>query len=47
VPRDWAQPTTSGTYRIRVARIPATGTSLGVLTFNPGGPGASGIGIAD
>lgn len=43
VPRDWAAPATSGTYRIRVVRIPATGQSLGALTFNPGGPGASGI----
>jgi pimeloyl-ACP methyl ester carboxylesterase len=46
VPRDWARPSSSGTYRIRVARIPATGKSLGVLTFNPGGPGGSGIQLA-
>lgn len=43
VPRDWARPESSGTYRIRVAHLPADGQRLGVLTFNPGGPGASGI----
>jgi len=43
VPRDWARPDTSGTYRIRVARIPASGPRIGVLTFNPGGPGGSGV----
>jgi len=47
VPRDWAEPTTSGTFKIRVARIPATGPRLGVLTFNPGGPGGSGIELTE
>ncbi len=47
VPRDWAEPSTSGTYRIRVARIAAVGDRIGVLTFNPGGPGGLGVGWLD
>ena len=47
VPRDWANPDTSGTYRIRVARIRASGPSIGVLTFNPGGPGGAGVEIIE
>lgn len=43
VPRSWAEPESSGTYRIRVARIRATGQRLGVLTFNTGGPGGEGV----
>ncbi len=44
VPRNWAEPESSGTYRIRVARIRATGPRIGVLTFNTGGPGGEGVG---
>ena len=47
VPRDWAEPLTSGTYRIRVARIAAVGDRIGVLTFNPGGPGGAGVSLLD
>ena len=47
VPRDWAEPSTSGTYRIRVARIAAVGDRIGVLTFNPGGPGGAGVSLLD
>lgn len=44
VPRDWARNGSSGTYRIAVARIPARDEARrGVLIFNPGGPGGSGL----
>ena len=42
VPRDWARPTSSGTYQISIARVPARtpAARIGVLMFNPGGPGS-------
>lgn len=44
VPRDWAEPTAGPTYRIRVARIAAPrATRIGVLTYNTGGPGGTGV----
>lgn len=43
VPRDWAEPETSGTYRIRVARIEARGPRIGVLSYNTGGPGGAAL----
>jgi pimeloyl-ACP methyl ester carboxylesterase len=45
VPRDWGDRAVSGTYRISVARIPARKPAerIGVLTFNPGGPGSRGV----
>lgn len=45
VPRDWHSPRTGPTYSIAVARIPAAKSSerIGVLTFNPGGPGSQGV----
>lgn len=44
VPRDWARVGSSGTYRIAIARIPARNEAKrGVLMFNPGGPGGSGL----
>lgn len=47
VPRDWAR-SDSGTYRIAVARIPAkVAPTRGVLIFNPGGPGGSGLEALD
>lgn len=48
VPLDYAAPT-GPTIRIRVSRIPATGSAdqrQGSLLVNPGGPGASGIDFA-
>ena len=45
VPRDWGDARVDGTYRISVARIPAAKPSerIGVLTFNPGGPGSRAV----
>ncbi len=45
VPRDWGNPRVKGTYRISVARIPARKPAerLGVITFNPGGPGSRAV----
>jgi pimeloyl-ACP methyl ester carboxylesterase len=46
VPLNYADP--SGTHiGIAVARHPASGTKIGSLLFNPGGPGASGIDFLD
>lgn len=42
VPLDWADPT-GDEITVRIARIPASGTRVGSLVINPGGPGASGI----
>ena len=46
VPRDWGNPGT-GTFKVAVARLRATGSDRqrkGILVFNPGGPGGSGLG---
>ncbi len=45
VPRDWGNPKVDGTYRISVARIPAEKPAerIGVITFNPGGPGSAAV----
>lgn len=45
VPRDWAKPNSSGTYRISIARVPASKPSkrIGTLMFNPGGPGSGAV----
>lgn len=45
VPRDWGDRRVDGTYRISVARIPAEKPSqrIGVITFNPGGPGSAAV----
>ena len=45
VPRDWGDRRVDGAYRIQVARIPAEKPSerIGVLTFNPGGPGSAAV----
>jgi len=42
VPLDWAKPA-GPTIKIAMTKLPATGTKLGSLLINPGGPGASGI----
>ena len=45
VPRDWGDRRVKGTYDIAVARIPAAKPAerIGVLTFNPGGPGSAAV----
>ena len=45
VPRDWGDRRVDGTYQISVARIPAEKPSerIGILTFNPGGPGSASV----
>lgn len=46
VPRDWAAPAAKGFFDVAVARVPATAPArhrLGILAFNPGGPGGSGL----
>jgi pimeloyl-ACP methyl ester carboxylesterase len=42
VPLDYAHPN-AGTISIALDRIPATGSKVGSLLLNPGGPGASGL----
>ena len=42
VPRDWKNPA-AGTLRLAVSYLRASGTSKGLLTSNPGGPGAEGL----
>jgi pimeloyl-ACP methyl ester carboxylesterase len=42
VPRDHDRPA-SGTVELALARLPARGSRLGSLVWNPGGPGASAI----
>ena len=41
VPRDWKNPA-KGTLSLAIAYLKARGTSKGLLTANPGGPGAAG-----
>lgn len=45
VPRDWGDRSVSGTYSIALAKIPAAKPDkrIGVLTFNPGGPGSTAV----
>jgi pimeloyl-ACP methyl ester carboxylesterase len=42
VPMDWTRPE-GKTLQLAVTRQPATGTRIGSLLFNPGGPGVSGV----
>ncbi|MGZ0711106.1 alpha/beta hydrolase (plasmid) [Coraliomargarita sp. W4R53] len=48
VPLDWNDTDSAETIELATLHIPSTGTSepLGTLFTNPGGPGASGIGLA-
>lgn len=46
VPLDWDEPT-AGEITIRVARNLASGTKIGSLFVNPGGPGASGVDLVE
>ena len=42
VPLDWDRPG-GPTIELAIGRVPATGTAIGPLLVNPGGPGASGL----
>lgn len=42
-PMDWDNPSTETDIEIALVRQPATGTKIGTLFTNPGGPGASGV----
>lgn len=42
-PLDWAHPSTGAPIHLALIRLPASGTRLGSLFVNPGGPGASGV----
>lgn len=44
VPRDYDRPH-GATFRLRVAKSPATGKKRGTLLFNPGGPGGEAVGM--
>jgi pimeloyl-ACP methyl ester carboxylesterase len=43
VPVDWAQPAGGTTIELAVIRRKATGSRIGSLLINPGGPGVSGV----
>ena len=45
VPKDWGDRSKAGDYRIAVAKIPAGNPAkrVGILTFNPGGPGSTAV----
>jgi pimeloyl-ACP methyl ester carboxylesterase len=45
VPLDWSKPS-GEVIEIAVNKLPASGTSIGALVVNPGGPGASGLEFA-
>ncbi len=46
VPRDWVNPADGLTVDVELAVRSATGDRIGALTFNPGGPGGSGLDAA-
>nr|WP_218880932.1 alpha/beta hydrolase [Kineosphaera limosa] len=46
VPIDYASPD-AGTTKLRVLKVPATGTAKGSLLVNPGGPGGSAVDYAN
>ncbi|WP_320671013.1 alpha/beta hydrolase [Patulibacter defluvii] len=47
VPRDWARPDGGSDIQIAISLLPTTGAGAkrGMVTFNPGGPGAAGLGM--
>ncbi len=47
VPRDWVNPNDGLTVDVELAVRAATGERIGALTFNPGGPGGSGLDSAN
>jgi pimeloyl-ACP methyl ester carboxylesterase len=46
VPRDWADPAAGADLRVSISRVAATGSRLGALLVNPGGPGGQGTSLA-
>jgi pimeloyl-ACP methyl ester carboxylesterase len=46
VPVDWAQPA-GPTIQLAVKRLPSSGTKIGSMLINPGGPGVSGLSFVD
>jgi hypothetical protein len=40
---DWAHPDTHPDIKVAIAYSRATGTSKGLMTSNPGGPGGAGL----
>lgn len=45
-PMDWSDPS-KGDIELAMMKLPATGKAIGTLFINPGGPGASGIGLVE
>ncbi|GAA1586312.1 alpha/beta fold hydrolase [Kribbella sancticallisti] len=43
VPMDWANPDAHPDIQVAISRSEATGTSKGLMTTNPGGPGGAGL----
>ena len=46
VPMDWAHPDAHPDIQIAIAYSQATGTSKGLMTTNPGGPGGAGLSLS-
>lgn len=45
VPMDWAHPDAHPDVQVAISYSKATGTSKGLLTSNPGGPGGAGLNL--
>ncbi|WP_243866871.1 alpha/beta fold hydrolase [Actinophytocola oryzae] len=45
VPRDWAAPDSGVDLQVAISRVRAAGERLGVVLFNPGGPGGQGTSL--
>jgi pimeloyl-ACP methyl ester carboxylesterase len=46
VPRDWSDPAAGADLQVAISRTAATGTRLGAILVNPGGPGGRGTPLA-
>jgi pimeloyl-ACP methyl ester carboxylesterase len=46
VPRDWAAPAAGVDLKVTISRVAASGSSLGAILVNPGGPGGQGTQLA-